>query len=103
MSFVFKNQYHWNETQTGLAFLGIGGGSLLGLYVVYLWSDHIAAALTKRHGIQKPEVASLCDCADFSVSPRHVLFLAILDAFWFTYLRVVFRVPMALANSSSEI
>jgi hypothetical protein len=65
MSFVFKNQYGWNETQTGLAFLGIGGGSLLGLYVVYLWSDRIAAALTKRHGIQKPEVDSLCNCADF--------------------------------------
>lgn len=58
MSFVFKNQYHWNETQTGLAFLGLGTGSLLGLYVVYLSSDRIAAALTKRHGQQKPEVDS---------------------------------------------
>jgi len=55
MSFVFKNQYHWNETQTGLAFLGLGSGSLLGLYVVYLTSDRIAAALAKKHGQQKPE------------------------------------------------
>jgi hypothetical protein len=90
MSFVFTNQYGWNETQTGLAFLGIGGGSLLGLYVVYLWSDRIAAALTKRHGIQKPEVDSLCNCADLSVSPRHVLLLAILDAVWFAYIWMVF-------------
>ena len=58
MPFTFKNQYHWDETQTGFAFLGIGSGSLFGLYVVYVWSDRIAAALTKRHGIQKPEVDS---------------------------------------------
>jgi hypothetical protein len=59
LSFVFARQYGWNEAQVGLAFLGLGSGSLLGLYVVYLTSDKISKALTKRNGVTRPEVHTL--------------------------------------------
>ena len=61
LSFVFGRQYHWNETQTGASFFGLGSGSLLGLLCVYWWSDRISVSLTKKHGESKPEVLTVWD------------------------------------------
>ncbi|EEH16437.2 hypothetical protein PABG_06524 [Paracoccidioides brasiliensis Pb03] len=53
---VFERQYHFSKGITGLAFLGIGVGSMLGLVVIGTTSDHILQILAKKNnGELKPE------------------------------------------------
>jgi hypothetical protein len=59
LPFVFGKQYHWNETQTGMSYLGMAVGSLAGLFIVYFGSDRISESLTKKHGAPSPEVNNL--------------------------------------------
>jgi hypothetical protein len=95
MSFVFEKQYHWNEAQTGMAFLGLGSGSLLGLYVVYLWSDSISKWLAERHGEQRPEVTPTTITL-ILVSVGFVLLVSVYDADWPNYLWLVISADLAL-------
>jgi hypothetical protein len=82
LSFVFGRQYHWNETQTGISFLGLGSGSLLGLVFVYWWSDRISVSLAKKHGAGKPEVAKFRHCLHMLVPVSTVLLAPVFDAAW---------------------
>lgn len=53
---VFQGQYGFSVGQSGLAYLGLGLGSLLGLVVAGLTSDKMYKALAARnHDIGKPE------------------------------------------------
>ncbi|OJD18068.1 hypothetical protein AJ78_01898 [Emergomyces pasteurianus Ep9510] len=53
---VFVQQYNFSTGSAGLAFLGIGVGSILGLTVSAALSDRILKNLAKRHnGEMKPE------------------------------------------------
>jgi hypothetical protein len=52
---VFTEQYGFSQGSVGLAYLGIGIGSLLGLAFLGVTSDRILSYLTKKHGGSKPE------------------------------------------------
>lgn len=56
LPFVFSKQYHWNETQTGISYLGLALGSIAGLFVVYFGSDRVSDSMAKRHGVKSAEV-----------------------------------------------
>ncbi|KAJ5247128.1 MFS transporter cpaT [Penicillium chermesinum] len=56
ISEVFTEQYHWSQGSVGLAYLGIGIGSLFGLSVLSATSDSLLKFLTRKHGGEpKPE------------------------------------------------
>jgi len=59
LPFVFGRQYQWNETQSGMSYLGMAIGSLAGLFVVYFCSDSVSESMAKKHGVKSPEVVSL--------------------------------------------
>ena len=59
LPFVFGKQYGWNETQTGLSYLGLSAGSLTGLVLVYLYSDRISVVMAQRKGVKSPEVVGI--------------------------------------------
>lgn len=52
---VFQQVYHFSEGASGLAYLGIGIGSLIGLAIIGRFSDQIVVNLTQKHGVRKPE------------------------------------------------
>lgn len=57
---VFENQYEWPTKSSGLSFLGIGIGSLLGLFAIGMASDRILKAKSRPtpkfpSGNMKPE------------------------------------------------
>jgi len=53
---VFVGQYHWAEDITGLAYLGLGIGLLLGLVICGKMSDKIIIRMTKQNnGVYEPE------------------------------------------------
>lgn len=52
---VFEGQYHFSQGSVGLTYLGIGIGSLLGLFILGASSDRILKHLTAKHGVTKPE------------------------------------------------
>jgi MFS family permease len=51
---VFEEQYHFSQGNVGLAFLGIGIGSLVGLVLFGLASDRILKHMSAK-GEMKPE------------------------------------------------
>lgn len=56
ISEVFTTQYGWSQGSVGLAYLGIGIGSILGISLLAVTSDRLLAYLTKRNGgAPKPE------------------------------------------------
>ena len=56
ISQVFEEQYHWSQGSVGLAYLGIGIGSIIGISALGLVSDRLLAYLTKKNGgSPKPE------------------------------------------------
>lgn len=56
MTEVFEMQYGFSQGSVGLAYLGIGIGSLLGLFVLGAISDRLLQRLTKSNGgVSKPE------------------------------------------------
>ncbi|KAJ5682167.1 MFS transporter cpaT [Penicillium macrosclerotiorum] len=55
ISSVFEDQYGWSQGSVGLAYLGIGIGSLIGLLVLGLTSDRLLNHLAAKHGEMKPE------------------------------------------------
>ncbi|PGH11416.1 hypothetical protein AJ79_04917 [Helicocarpus griseus UAMH5409] len=56
ISSVFTGQYKFSQGSAGLAFLGIGVGSILGLAVIGAFSDRILQSLAaKNNGELKPE------------------------------------------------
>jgi len=52
---VFQQVYHFNEGVSGLAYLGLGIGSMCGLALIAKYSDKIVVNMTKKHGVRKPE------------------------------------------------
>lgn len=55
-SFVFPTQYGFNAGESGLTYLGIGVGLIIGLPLVGKSSDNLSAKLTKKNGGDpKPE------------------------------------------------
>jgi hypothetical protein len=82
-----------------MAFFGLGSGSLLGLFFVYLWSDRISAVLTKKHGGGKPEVLrtmTFFGQAHVLVPTCSVLLGPVSNAHWVTAVRLVCRNDLAL-------
>lgn len=55
ISSVFTDTYHFSQGNVGLAFLGIGIGSILGLFVLGATSDPILKKLAAKSGEMKPE------------------------------------------------
>ncbi|KAJ5675650.1 MFS general substrate transporter [Penicillium macrosclerotiorum] len=54
-SIVFQNEYGFKEGIAGLAYLGLGVGSALGMAIFGCYSDRINAQLAAKHGSAKPE------------------------------------------------
>ncbi|KAJ5612944.1 hypothetical protein N7510_006138 [Penicillium lagena] len=53
---VFERNYHFSEGSVGLAYLGIGIGSMIGLFILGVTSDRLLNYMTARNGgISKPE------------------------------------------------
>lgn len=56
MTTVFEDNYGFSQGSVGLAYLGIGCGSLIGLFALGLSSDRLHQYLTKKNGgVPKPE------------------------------------------------
>lgn len=55
ITMVFEGQYGFSQGSVGLTYLGIGIGSIIGLFAVGSMSDPILKRLTKKHGVAKPE------------------------------------------------
>lgn len=56
MPALFENQYGFSTGSVGLAYIGIGVGSLIGLLIAGALSDPVVRMLTKRYGGEpKPE------------------------------------------------
>lgn len=56
MTNVFENQYGFSQGSVGLAYLGIGIGSLIGLFILGATSDRLLKYLTEKNGgVAKPE------------------------------------------------
>lgn len=56
-SVVFQRNYGFREGIAGLAYLGIGIGSALGMFLFGRYSDRIYSSLTAKHEKAKPEYA----------------------------------------------
>lgn len=54
-STVFSGQYGFGTGVLGLAFLGLGFGMMIALFILGSFSDKIQARLAARHGESKPE------------------------------------------------
>jgi hypothetical protein len=53
---VFEKQYHFSQGSVGLAYLGIGTGSMMGLLTLSIISDRLVRYLTAKNGGEpKPE------------------------------------------------
>lgn len=52
---VFQRVYHFSEGISGLAYLGLGVGSLIGLAIIGRLSDPLVVSMTQKHGVRKPE------------------------------------------------
>lgn len=56
MTTVFEENYGFSQGSVGLAYLGIGVGSLIGLFALGATSDRLHQYLTKKNGgVPKPE------------------------------------------------
>jgi len=52
---VFEGQYGFSQGSVGLAYLGIGVGSIIGLFIVGSVSDRLLKYLSEKNGTSKPE------------------------------------------------
>jgi predicted MFS family arabinose efflux permease len=52
---VFQEVYGFSEGISGLAYLGLGIGSMVGLAIIGKFSDQIVVNMTKKNGVRKPE------------------------------------------------
>src|SRR2546423_3704218 len=52
---VFQEVYGFSEGISGLAYLGLGIGSMVGLAIIGKFSDRIVVNMTKKNGVRKPE------------------------------------------------
>jgi hypothetical protein len=56
MTGVYEGQYGFSQGSVGLAYLGIGVGSMIGLFILGASSDRLVKSLTaKNGGVAKPE------------------------------------------------
>ncbi|KAJ5092024.1 hypothetical protein NUU61_006894 [Penicillium alfredii] len=55
MTLVFEDQYGFSQGSVGLAYLGIGIGSIIGLVILGATSDRLLNYLAAKHGSKKPE------------------------------------------------
>ncbi|KAI9924053.1 hypothetical protein MW887_007292 [Aspergillus wentii] len=55
MTSVFQTQYGFSQGTVGLAYLGIGVGSVLGLAALGATSDRLLRYLSAKNGVKKPE------------------------------------------------
>lgn len=73
---VYGEIYHWSPENTGLAYIGLGVGFLLGLLVIGSTSDKVVIKLTDRNGgVYEPEMRL----------PYMTLFAVLLPASLFWY------------------
>src|SRR5277367_443552 len=49
---VFQEVYHFSEGISGLAYLGLGCGSMVGLAIIGRFSDPLVVKLTKKYGVR---------------------------------------------------
>ena len=52
---VFQEVYHFSQGISGLAYLGLGIGSMVGLAIIGKYSDKIVVKMTEKNGVRKPE------------------------------------------------
>jgi len=52
---VFQEVYNFSEGISGLAYLGLGIGSMVGLAIIGKYSDPIVVRMTAKYGVRKPE------------------------------------------------
>ena len=52
---MFQEVYGFSEGISGLAYLGLGIGSMVGLAIIGKFSDRIVVNMTKKNGVRKPE------------------------------------------------
>ncbi|KAL3421704.1 major facilitator superfamily transporter [Phlyctema vagabunda] len=55
LAVVFQGVYGFNTSNSGLTFLGFGGGMVLALLVAGRFNDKIHKKLSEKHHIEKPE------------------------------------------------
>lgn len=55
MTEVFEDQYGFSQGSVGLAYLGIGVGSIFGLFILGAISDRLLKYLSAKNGVTKPE------------------------------------------------
>lgn len=55
ISQVFEGQYGFSQGSVGLSYLGIGIGSLIGLFTLGATSDRLLKYLSEKNGVKKPE------------------------------------------------
>lgn len=56
-TFVFVEDYGWSPQKAGLTFIGLGVGTLMGLFILGSTSDRMCRRLAAKHngGVHKPE------------------------------------------------
>jgi MFS family permease len=52
---VYQKVYNFSEGVSGLAYLGLGIGAMIGLAIIGKYSDKVVVNMTKTHGVRKPE------------------------------------------------
>ena len=52
---VFQEVYNFSQGISGLAYLGLGIGSMVGLAIIGKYSDKIVMKMTEKNGVRKPE------------------------------------------------
>lgn len=52
---VFEEQYNFSQGSVGLTYLGLGVGSLIGLFILGATSDRLLNYLSTKNGVTKPE------------------------------------------------
>lgn len=52
---VFEEQYNFSQGSVGLTYLGLGVGSLIGLFILGATSDRLLNYLSAKNGQKKPE------------------------------------------------
>jgi hypothetical protein len=54
-SLVFQQAYGFSEGTSGLAYLGLGIGALIGVGMFARFSDRVVVRMTLKNGVRKPE------------------------------------------------
>ena len=111
---VFADTYHWSPEITGLAYLGLGAGFLIGLLVIGSTSDKVIVKLTKKNNdVYEPEMrlpymtvfAVLVPISMFwyawatDKAVHWIVPLLALALFGFGFLGIMFMIPMYMIDA----